>query len=149
RPQGFPSGVFMNCSTHSVFRQTSFYCLILSLGLLADASFQGKCIASNPNNWNIVGGGSWTTAANWDAGHSPTTQDAAIIGALATSASTPVSITLDGNQTAYALKMDATGGRAATIDPGATSTNTLTLLSTDQTNDGIKFFTITALNGIG
>ena len=107
-------------------------------------------IATTPNNWNTVGGGSWTASANWNLGHSPTTQEAAVIGATATSASTPVSITLDGNQTTYAVRMDATGGRAATIDPGAVSTNTLTLLSTDQTNDGTaKFFTITALNGIG
>src|SRR4051812_20336721 len=62
--------------------------------------------ASTVNSWNIVGGGSWSTVANWSAGHIPNSQEDATIGSIPTSLATPVSIPLDANQTAYGLTLD-------------------------------------------
>jgi autotransporter-associated beta strand protein len=116
--------------------------------LIAIAFITSVSSAAVTNSWQTSTGGSWNTAANW-AAHLPTsTEDATI--ATAAAASSPATVTLDANQTAYGLTLDPGGGKAIHVDPGAVSTNTLSLLSNDSSVDGIaKFFTINIISGTG
>jgi autotransporter-associated beta strand protein len=100
------------------------------------------------DNWNVSGGGSWNTPGNWSTGSVPTIAEDASIGSIATSVTSPATITLDANQTAYGLTLDPGAGKSIRIIPGSSSTNTLTLLSTDTAPDGVnQFFTMNVASG--
>jgi autotransporter-associated beta strand protein len=105
--------------------------------------------AATADNWSVNTGGSWNIGANWSTGSIPTIADDATIGSIATSITSPASISLDANQTAYGLTLDPGPAKAIFVDRG-TGESKLTLLSTDTTPDGIsKFFTINAASGVG
>src|SRR4051812_2251882 len=67
--------------------------------------------AATVDNWNVNSGGSWNTGANWSTGSIPTIADDAVIGPVATSLSSPASITLNANQTAYGLTLNPGPGK--------------------------------------
>jgi autotransporter-associated beta strand protein len=105
--------------------------------------------AATNNNWNLSSGGSWNVGANWSTGSIPTVAENANLGPIATSVTSPVSITLDTNQTAYALTLDPGPGKSIHLDRAAIRRGALTLLSTDTAPDGInKFFTINVPSGV-
>ena len=125
------------------------------LGLVGMAAFvallrmAGVSNAALPNNWALTSGGTWNSPADWSLQHIPTATEAAVIGSVAVTNSSPASITLDANQTAYALLLNAGTQKAISIDPGAGASPTLTLLSTDTSPDNQnKFYTINA-TGMG
>jgi autotransporter-associated beta strand protein len=105
--------------------------------------------AATTNNWNVNGGGSWNVGSNWSTGSIPTIAEDAVIGAIATSVSSPALIATNTNQTAYGLTLDPGPGKSIRVVPGVVEGGKLTLLSTDTSPDGIsKFFTISAASGI-
>src|SRR5262249_24320320 len=127
----------------------SFGLAVLTLLLVQMFSLRASQ-AAIPNDWITAAGGSWNTGSNWKPGHPPTANEDASILQIATSTSSPVSVTLDANQTAYGLTLSPAGGKAIHIDTGSSSNNTLTLLSTDATTDGVNTFSsIYAASGIG
>lgn len=89
--------------------------------------------------WTTAGGGSWNSGANWSTNPNlPTAADAATFDATIPNATNV--ITLDGNQTVYALNMVATtGAKIVQIDAGVAG-SVLTLLSTDTSTDGATTF---------
>jgi autotransporter-associated beta strand protein len=133
-------------SNHTRFK--SHHSIASALFLIAVACITKNSSAAVINNWQTSTGGSWNTAANW-AAHVPTNNEDATI-ATAAATSSPATVTLDANQSTYGLTLDPGGGNAIHVDPGAVSTNTLSLLSNDSSVDGIaKFFTINAASGTG
>jgi autotransporter-associated beta strand protein len=107
--------------------------------------------AATVNNWDVPGSGSWNNPANWTSGSIPSTNDDVQIGPLATSVTFIGSITLDGNQTAYGLTLVPDGAKEIHIDPGTSTSSTLTLVSGDPASaDGInQFVALNALGGFG
>ncbi|MGV3531326.1 MAG: beta strand repeat-containing protein, partial [Chthoniobacteraceae bacterium] len=76
--------------------------------------------------WNVAGGGSWNTAGNWSSGVPNGQSNVATLGAAATS---PATVTLDGNKTIGTLQLDnanaytvaAGSGGSLIVDSGANS----------------------------
>ncbi|HEY2761994.1 MAG TPA: hypothetical protein VGI75_14655, partial [Pirellulales bacterium] len=130
---------------HRAVRSIMIRLMIVGVVLLASIHNVDISQAAVANNWAITGGGTWNSSADWSLQHIPTTAEAAVIGSIAVTNTSPASVTLDANQSAYALRLSSPIQKAVTIDSGAGSTHTLTLLSTDTTNDGQnKFATINA-----
>jgi autotransporter-associated beta strand protein len=104
--------------------------------------------AATINSWNIAGGGSWNVPGNWNPANVPTATEAATFPA-ALPAATNV-ITLDANQTAYAVNFAAVGGTKIVNINAGTPAGILTLLSTDATSDGSSTFqAISSTSSIG
>ncbi len=124
-------------------------CCVLAYLLLGLTSNQ-TASASTLNGWNVSGGGVWGSTLNWNTGHIPTSQEDATVGSIATSLTSPVTVTLDANRTAYGLTLDPGAGKAIHIDSGGQSTISLALASTDTSPDGVaKFFTLNVPSGTG
>ena len=92
-------------------RQCRYATLIVVVGTVAIFGTYERSQSATIDNWKVNSGGSWNTGANWSTGSIPTIADDAIIGSIATSVTSPASITLDVIQTAYGLTLDPGGGR--------------------------------------
>jgi autotransporter-associated beta strand protein len=110
--------------------------------------FVGTSGAATINSWSVAGGGSWNVPTNWTPANVPTATEAATFPA-ALPAATNV-ITLDANQTAYAVNFAAASGAKIVNINAGTPAGVLTLLSTDAASDGLSTFqAISATSSIG
>jgi autotransporter-associated beta strand protein len=126
-------------------------CLAMLSPLLCAIALISACNVSeaqNSDSWLATSGGSWSLGANWNTGNVPTANEVAIIGSIATSIASPASITLDGDQTAYALTLSPSAGKSIRVGPGANSNNRLTLLHSEIVPGG-NFNTINVGSGTG
>jgi autotransporter-associated beta strand protein len=123
----------------------------LAAGFLSVAASGALAVTPTVNGWDLPEGGSWNSVVNWENGHTPTILEDATIGQPATQPSSPASVTLDANQTAYGLTLDPGSGKTIHVNSGAALTNSLTLLSADPaTADGVtKFVSINVKSGSG
>jgi autotransporter-associated beta strand protein len=123
--------------------------LIIAACLLATTGPSQQTRAATVDNWSLSSSGSWNVGGNWSTGSIPTIAEDAVIGQIATSATSPAVIALNGNQTAYGLTLDPGPGKSLQLIPGVIDNSKLTLISSDTAPDGInKFFTINAASGI-
>src|SRR5436190_20946935 len=116
-------------------RQCRYATLIVVVGTVAIFGTYERSQSATIDNWNVNSGGNWNSGANWSTGSIPTIADDAIIGSIATSVTSPASITLDAVQTAYGLTLDPGPGKSIHVDQGGSAGNKLTLLSTDTSPD--------------
>ena len=121
--------------------------------VLCAIALMGDCNVSeaqNSDSWLATGGGSWSLGANWSTGSVPTANEVATIGSIATSVASPASITLDADQTAYALTLAPGTNKSIHLDPGANSNSRLTLLHTEIVPGEISnYVTINVSSGTG
>jgi autotransporter-associated beta strand protein len=105
--------------------------------------------AQSADNWIASGGGSWSLGPNWSTGSVPTANEVATIGASAASVVSPASITLDTDQTAYALVLIPGANKTIHLDPGTNPNSRLTLVHTEIPGQYTNYYTINANIGTG
>jgi hypothetical protein len=113
---------------------------------VAVALFASTASAANVDNFvpTATGAYSWNDPTNWSSNPSlPGPTDVAVFTGAA---GNTLTVTLDGNQTVYAVSGLASGA-AMNIGAGTPTTSTLTLLSTDTTNTASTFTAINAPTG--
>jgi autotransporter-associated beta strand protein len=126
-------------------------CLAMLCPALCAIALMSDCNVSkaqSSDNWITAGGGSWSLGANWSAGSVPTANEVATIGSIATSVASPASITLDTDQTAFALTLSPGSNKSIHLDPGANSNSRLTLLHAANSGPD-NYLTINVVNGTG
>lgn len=110
--------------------------------------FVGTSGAATINSWSVAGNGSWNVPGNWSPANVPTATEAATFPATLPAATNV--ITLDANQTAYAVNFAAASGTKIVNINAGTPAGILTLLSTDAASDGSTTFqAISSTSSIG
>ena len=89
-----------------------------------DYNFFGNSTAVSSGTWNTTAGtGSWASGSNWLPATVPSSGTLTFAGTPAT----PITVTLDGYQTAGALVFEGSGSKGYTLSQGSVSGGSLTL----------------------
>lgn len=129
-------------STDSLKKNRLAFCAALGVMLSGSAVCSAAVVT-----WVPTGAGSWNVPANWSTSSLPGPSDTATFPN--TLVGTGNAVTLDANQTVYAVNVAAgTGGKGIDIQAGSPA-STLTVLSTDSSTDGsTTFYAIAATSGL-